>query len=147
MVPRSDTFRRIDEFGLVDTSRLLAALGQISAIEGRALQEHSFGSIDVFSLTRKRMVAVPRLLVALDASNERRFFEGADTTGCAVHFDAEKCLDSALCEFVERQAALASWLGPWPVREVVPSPSIDRILRFFHQRGNVRFFDKYQIAL
>jgi hypothetical protein len=141
MVPPSRIYRRIDQFDSVDTSRFLAALEQTSAIDRRTLAEQSFASIDALSLTRDRMVAVPRLLVALDATSERRFFEGADTTGCAVHFDPEKCLDSALCEFVERQAALAAWLGPWIVREVKPSSGADPALLFFQQRGSVRFFD------
>jgi YcaO cyclodehydratase, ATP-ad Mg2+-binding len=141
MVPPSPIHRRLDQFNSVDASRLLDALTQISAMDRRTLAEQKFASIDVLSLTRDRMVAVPRLFVALDASAERRFFEGADTTGCAVHVDPEKCLDSALCEFVERQAALAAWLGPWTVREVQPSDYTYRPLGVLRQHGSVRFFD------
>jgi hypothetical protein len=140
MVPVSGKLP-LSQMGFSLSDSYLRALFQISTRNISTIEAHDFETVSAVSLLSGIIGPVPRLLVSLDRSGDREFFPHVDTTGCAVHIESRACFVGALREFVERQAALASWIGPWPAREVEMNGRLSAPSTFFTDQGRLRVFD------
>ncbi|MFK0732252.1 MAG: YcaO-like family protein, partial [Gloeotrichia echinulata HAB0833] len=97
--------------------------------------------VRVWCITTSQERLIPEILVSLEGLPDHQLFPSADTSGCAVHSDPNKCTDNALLEFCERQASFASWYGPWTTTEITHSKITSSHLEAIANCGRIRLFD------
>lgn len=103
------------------------------------LREKAFETCRVLSLPDCTTTEIPLGLVSLGESDDRAYFEGADSTACAVHRTLEQSVLASALELAERQCAMAAWLGPWPAERIVRvQESVD-----VHERAVLELCDRH----
>lgn len=116
----------------------------LSQLAGRVVENDEVRKLKLirtWSFTTSRECFVPSVLVSLEGLSDHTLFPSADTTGCAVHTDPQRCVDNAILEFCERQCAFASWYGPWSTTEITLSAASSERMDVISSLGHVRLFD------
>ncbi len=73
------------------------------------LPDHPFACVDAYRLSDKSSVVVPAVPFTLAPHPDSRFLPKRDSSGCAIHTDANKALETAVSELAERQGLTLFW--------------------------------------
>lgn len=73
------------------------------------LLDHRFSCVEATRLRDGKKIIIPAVPLTLAPHPDERFMPNRDSSGCAIHPDPDKALETAVCELAERQGLTLFW--------------------------------------